>query len=214
MMLCWLYRTMASLWLDEEESLPRFVRAHLSTCAACRHHLQLERHVHGQLAASAREEDAVMPPFLPARILSAVRAAGADGRLGSLRRPARLGSLGLAVAALAALGLGVALVQMRKSPSGQDGLDLTTVREATGESAAVILRTAGDLPRWGGLVQRPLEGEVMLAMEDGRRVLTGMVESVVPDATAHTLLQHASQLWTGSPPADPAAPGRGTSPLE
>ena len=64
-------------------------------------------------------------------------------------------------------------------------------------AAAPWLVDSTRVRQWAELAGQPLQGELENAVDDGRKLLSVALYSVVPDATAERILAHADS-WMGS----------------
>jgi hypothetical protein len=170
---CWIYRTAAGLWLGEQSHWPPWLRRHLEHCAHCHKQLEAQRQT-AQILAAASHATPDCPPFLAARIKARL---AAQARI-PIRWYERPWARASAWAAACLLLLGLAAVRftptlLTRNPAPQ---------LATGVADLLTVKPFGDndLPRLGSALEQPLQSEIELAMEDGRRALAGLVENFVP----------------------------------
>jgi hypothetical protein len=200
MKLCWLHRIVASFNLDSRRetsrttlprarALPGFVERHLAACPECRHALDAERAVHERLITGAGHARLPAPPFLAGRILGALVVPGEAGRA----RPHRRVRLAWWAPALAALALLAATTWLLRLPTfGPRTPVVTTVSPpslAAFEMASLGLPSRSDLGGLSLTFEKPLEGELRLAVSDVRRAAASLAESLLPESAAHALLR-------------------------
>jgi hypothetical protein len=170
---------------------------HAAGCAECRETIERERALIEALRRSAPPVAPELPPFLKGRILANVERAGtpAASAAGTVWR--RLQPWAVA---------GVAFVLL-VSFWPRQGLEVTeTVGPVppplaeVGGAEATVASWSIDSTRvlqWAELADQPLQGELANAVDDGRRLITAALYSVVPDATAERILAQAEN-WVGS----------------
>ena len=174
---CCLYRTLASLWLGEQSHWPPWLRRHLEHCAHCRKQLEAQRQT-AQILAAASHAPPDCPPFLAARIKARL---AAQARI-PIRWHERPWARASAWAAACLLLLGLAAVRFTPSRLSRNPAPQPSPQLATGVADLLTVKPFGDndLPRLGRALELPLQSEIELAMEDGRRALAGLVENFVP----------------------------------
>jgi len=215
MMLCRLCQTCASFWRDPPAALPRWVRSHLEHCPACR----------AASASRAKFERALRATFTSAR-----SAPGPDvewavlNRLRGQSKPAvvtapnrwRLLLRVIAWPAVAAAAIFAATLwgphlSLPGQPAGGTGAARSPAESEVAVLETLQLPTAAardSLRAWRQVLGTPYETEWELAKKDGRRAVSMLVRSVVPDPTAEILLAQARTLFqpSSSGAATPVSP--------
>lgn len=194
MKLCKLYLSLASMWLDRPSALPCLIRRHVEHCPQCSEKLSRLADLEQQLTQVEIPDRT--PPFLVNRILANLKANPAPSTAPQLRWATSIAFVAVTVLVLA--------VMLQRGPSSHSdsshsadssssgpGQSLTPMLGLT-QSATENLRT------WSSAMETPLQSELTLAMQDGRRMLSAMVSSFVPRDTTERWLDQAGALMPGT----------------
>jgi hypothetical protein len=190
MTFCRFYRTLASLWLEDHNHLPAFIRSHVRDCPACREHLARESELAGELRAAAAIGREPLPPFFPARLRSRLREEGEGGTGGLIcaRAWRPFAWAGVTVPAV----LLVAIVFLRSPESTPE----PSVALPTVEWSGTLPLPAGESwVQWGQRLEQPLDREIHSALEDGRDALIVLVQNFVPEQNVAAVTEKANGLF-------------------
>jgi hypothetical protein len=193
---CQLYRTLALLWLDDPRRLPAFIEKHVRHCPACREHLERESSFAQELQTAAAAEREPLPQFLPSRLQSRLRSAGAGGEITSAQS-----ALWRRIAWAGAGVVGVFLVWIAFSPWSQPPEASATVAspgtvpDPTALVQTLVPRAGESLEEWSQLLEQPLTREISSALEDSRGVLIALVQNFVPEPNVAAVTERANGLF-------------------
>ena len=193
---CQPYRTLASLWLDDLQRLPAFIEKHVRHCPACREHLERETSLAQELRSTAATEREPLPQFLPSRLQSRLRSAGAGGEP-MPAQPVFWRWIAWAGAGVA----GVFLVWMAFSfwsqpPAGPaPAISANRVPDPTALIPTLVPRGGESLEQWSQLLEQPLNREISSALEDSRGALITLVQNFVPEPNVAAVSERANGLF-------------------
>ncbi len=174
MILCWFYRKVISLGLEEDKFPSDRVRQHLGSCAPCRQFHEAETALARRLRQEAPAFRVRPSPFLAGKIVAGTRRAELGYESG---RRFRLLSWGGA-AALAALGV-LSGVVMWQRPIPLAPTPAPTVRVSL-PGLDFAIPGGEQLLRMSEALDRPLDGEMQLVMSDARMAVQALAQSFLP----------------------------------
>ena len=193
---CPLYRTLASLWVDDLQRLPAFIEKHVRRCPTCREHLERESSLGRELRTAATTERESLPPFLPSRLQSRLQSADAGEQPG-LAQP----SFGRRIAWAGAGAVGVVLVWIafplpdQTPKTSSSAASTNPVPDPAALVQTLVPRGRESLEEWSQLLEQPLSREINSALEDSRGALITLVQNFVPEPSIAAVTERANGLF-------------------
>lgn len=177
MIRCLLHEWLSPLTGDLSDRGPRWLRRHRAACPRCEHAASGRRAVAARLRAEAARERRPVPPFLAARIRSAVKRAEAQARPGGVGRRRWMG---WSLAAVAGLAVALAFGPWWRPRTVE--IDLA---EFTREQAGRLTQQVRNLPpepvRALTRIDRPLQTELEAILADARTAALSLARVCVPE---------------------------------
>ena len=179
MITCLFYKRIIANCVDANTPLPGQARNHVRKCSTCRQTYASERDIAHRLLADASAQDCSPPPFLHAKIMSFV--------VGSAAHPEREANrvrfgwvLGLAMVCLLLAGV----LWLRNPPAPGRSMGLRASRAVTASSVFPMVMELPDarrLRQWTETLDRPLETEMELVVNDAKMAINSLANSFISE---------------------------------
>ena len=173
MILCWFYRKVISLGLEEGNASSARVRRHLEFCPSCRRFQEAETALSRRLRQEAPSFRVPPSPFLAGKIVaSAGRAELAREPGRSSRLLAWSGATALVTLVLSSLVMWQRSVPLAPAPAPAVPVSLPGLGFAVPDGEQLL--------KMSEALDRPLDGEMQLVVSDARMAVQALAQNFLP----------------------------------
>jgi len=178
MIICRLYQTIASSHVDDGTRLPTWTQRHLNNCPRCREFYQSALAITKELSTRTEGDRRSPSPFLHAKVMSAIRS---EANAAFEPRPSRRRSAGVLVLGTACLLLLAGILWVRH-PAITGQHPSTSTPAPADVAFNVQLPSAAQVNQWTTALDKPLEKETQLVLNDAKSALNSLKNSFLPEA--------------------------------
>jgi len=172
MITCWRCQRVVSVHIDAGVALPDWARGHIASCPRCQAFHESGLVLARRLSASAGGERREPSPFLPGKIMSAIRSRE-DARQPAIRR------WGWALAAGAACLVAASTLWLQRARP------VHSLAQIPAPAKPVLNATTpaptAQMDQWLKTSEAPLENETQLVLDDAKSAMNSLAKSLLPN---------------------------------